>query len=581
MIRWNYVLPRLVIVSALALTLMFGTGPFLRWSLVQSGQAATGAKVEIESLQFGWLSGTLRLDEIQVADPQSPFENLVEAEEAELVLNVAALLRKEMVVDRAVLHQVKFSQPRTQSGRLETSSKDTASESEEPEWLAPTQKLAKRQLNDWLDGLSERGIDTATQELQTVQVSQELSERWPAEYDALQGRLARLQTQYEELRQLAGKPKNNPLRIVEMVSAARQNVQSSLQEIDDLYTHLQRLKKQIPVDKQRLIDAKKHDEQVIRDWTQTPKITPEEITQSLFGEQQGKLITDAIQCIQWVRGIIPNPDEDFRPERSGGVDVRFRRDALTPAVWIKMAEITGEAPLGNEATALPFSGTIENLSTHPRRLGSPVTVELATAGDHPTLLQAELLRTTTESRDHVTVAIPSQLQSSQSFGNPNSVVFTIPEGESNLNVDLMIVDGVISGSVKLRRNRCPIEVQQVSEKLGGSYVQGMLGQATDSIQNWDLEIKLNGPVRSPQISLSSSLGPQLAEAFNGFAGQLARDQAQRLQERIDREVQSTLAKADDVMREIDEVRQTLQTIDAEVSSIQQNVARYIGNGMLR
>jgi uncharacterized protein (TIGR03545 family) len=581
MIRWNYVLPRLVILSALALLLTFGTGPFLRWSLIQSGQAATGAKVEIGSLQFGWLTGTVCLDEIQVADPQNPFENLVEAQEAELVLNVGALLRKEMVVDRAVLHQVQFSQPRSQSGKLETSSQDPATEIEEPQWLAPTQKLAKRQLNDWLDGLSELGIETATQELQTVQVSLELSERWPAEYEALQRRLTRLQTQYEELRQLASQPKNNPLRIVEMVSVARQNIQTSLQEIDDLSTNLQRLKKQIPVDKQRLIDAKKHDEQVIRDWSQTPKITPEEITQSLFGEEQGKQISGAIQYVQWVRSIIPNPDEDFRPERSGGVDVRFRRNALTPAVWIKLAEITGEAPLGNEATALPFSGKIANLSTHPKRLGSPVTVELATAGEHPTLLQAELWRTTTESRDHFTLDIPSQLQSSQSFGHPNSVVFTIPEGESNLNVDLMIVDGVISGSVKLQRNRSPIEVQQVAEKLGGSYIQGMLGQSIDSIENWDLEIKLDGPVRSPQISLSSSLGPQLAEALNGFAGQLARDQAKRLQDRIDTEVQSTLAKADDVMREVDEVRQTLQTINSEVSSIQQNVARYIGNGVLR
>ena len=69
MIRWKYVLPRLVIFSGLALTLIFGTGPFLRWSLVQSGQAATGAKVEIESVRIGWLSGALRLHEIQVADP--------------------------------------------------------------------------------------------------------------------------------------------------------------------------------------------------------------------------------------------------------------------------------------------------------------------------------------------------------------------------------------------------------------------------------------------------------------------------------------------------------------------------------
>ena len=581
MIRWKYVLPRLVIFSGLALTLIFGTGPFLRWSLVQSGQAATGAKVEIESVRIGWLSGALRLHEIQVADPNKAMENLVEAKETELVLNVPALLRRKMVIDRAVLHDVQFNQPRSQSGLLEVASNDTSAKSESAQWLAPTQKLAKRQLNEWLDGLSDLGVETATQELQTVQVSQELSVRWPQEYDNLQARLARLQTQYQELRQLAGQPKNNPLRIMEMVSTARQNVQTSLQEIDALYTNMQQLKKQIPVDKKRLIDAKNHDEQLIREWAKVPEISAEDITQSLFGESQGKQIYDAIQCIQWIRSIIPNPDEDFRPERSGGIDVRFDRDDLKPAVWIKFAEITGEAPLGQGTAPLPFSGKIENLSTHPQRLTDPVAVRLATTGDYPTLLQAELHRTATQSRDHVVLEIPSHPQPVQSFGRKSSVVVALPEGESSLNVDIQIVDNVISGSIKLQRNQCPIEIQHVSEKLGGSYVQGMLGQSTEAIQDWDLEIKLDGPIRSPKVSLDSSLGPQLAEALNGFAGQLAHDQVQRLQDRIDLEVQSTMAKADEVLKEFDEVQQNLRKIDTEISSIKQNVARYIGNGVLR
>jgi uncharacterized protein (TIGR03545 family) len=581
MIRWKYVLPRLVILSGLALTLLLGTSPFLKWALVQSGQAATGAKVEIESVKIGWLAGALRLDKIQVADPNKPLQNLVEAEEAELVLNVPALLRKKMVVDRAVLHDVQFNQARIESGELEVASKDEASKSEASKWLSPTKKMAKRQLNDWLDGLSDLSVETARQELQTVQVSQELTERWPQEYDELQARLARLQTQYQELRQLAGQSKNNPLRIMELVSTARQNVQISLLEIDALYNHLKQLKQQIPSDKQRLIDAKNNDEQLIREWAQTPKISAEDITQSLFGESQGKQIYDAIHRIQWIRGIIPNPDEDFRPDRSGGVDVRFDRDELKPAVWIKLAEITGQAPLGKGTNPVRFSGTIENLSTHPRRLATPVTVRLTTAGDHPTLLHAQLQRTALESRDHFMLDVPSHPQAGQSFGRTSSMVFAIPEGESKLNVDIHIVDNVMSGSIKLQRNHCPIEIQHVSEKLGGSYVQGMLGQATEAIQDWDLEIQIHGPLKAPKVSVSSSLAPQLAEALNGVAGQLARDQVQRLQERIDLEVQSTLAKADEVLSEIDEVQQTLQQVDAEISSIKNNVARYIGNGVLR
>ena len=581
MIRWTYVIPRGVIASLLLLTLLMGVGPALRWSLIQSVQTATGAKVEIESLRMDWLAGSATLNQIEVAHPNRPFQNLVQASRAELDFDVPALLRKEWVVENATLQNVEFGQPRVNSGQLPKAAIRSTDEPPVVDWLDPAKKRASNQLKDWLSKLGDLGTETLTREFQTAQVTAELSTKWPKEYEDLRSRFDLVNSQYEELKLLATRPKGNPLRMVEMVSSARRNVELSLTEIDAIYTDLKRLRQQIPIDKQRLLDAKAHDEECIRAWAKSPKISGEDITQSLFGDEYGTQIHETLNWIQWIRQVIPDLDEDFRPDRARGIDVRFSPQDLTPTFWIKSADITGGAPFGKSGSSLPFQGTIKNLSTHPRRVKAPTSIDLSTSGEQPIFVQAELLRTGNSNQDRISIHAPSLLQKAQSFGETSSVVMAFPEGRASVEIDATINDGHLKGAIRLVRSPFPIIFEHVAPKLGGSYTLAMMGHATDAIDRSEVVIRLEGPVRSPKLTLDSTVGPQLAAAFNDVADQIIADQTQRLREGIDDEIGATLSQANRFLDDVAAFQQTLQTIDTEISTIKQNVAKYLTNGLLR
>ena len=579
MIRWTYVIPRGVMASLLLLTLLMGVGPALRWSLIQSVRTATGAKVEIESLRMDWLAGSATLNEIEVAHPNRPFRNLVQASRAELDFDVPALLRKEWVVENATLQNVEFGQPRVKSGQLPKAAIRSTNETPVVDWLDPAKQRASNQLKDWLSKLGDLGTETLTREFQTAQVTAELSTKWPKEYEDLRSRFDLVNSQYEELKRLATRPKGNPLRMVEMVSSVRSNVELSLTEIDAIYTDLKRLRQQVPIDRQRLLDAKAHDEECIRAWAKSPKISGEDITQSLFGDEYGTQIHETLNWIQWIRQVIPDLDEDFRPERARGIDVRFTPQDFTPTFWIKSADITGAAPFGKSGSSLPFQGTVKNLSTHPRRVNAPTSIDLSTSGEQPIFVKAELLRIGNSNQDRISIHAPSLLQKAQS--ETSSVVLAFPEGRASLEIDATINDGHLKGVIRLVQSPFPIIFEHVAPKLGGSYTLAMMGHATDAIDRSEVVIRLEGPVRSPKLTLDSTVGPQLAAAFNDVADQIIADQAQRIREGIDEKIGATLSQANRFLDDVAAFQQTLQAIDTEISTIKQNVAKYLTSGLLR
>jgi uncharacterized protein (TIGR03545 family) len=82
LMRWKYVVPRLVILAILAATVRFGLDPLLHYLIVTSGESAVGAKVDLASVETSLLDGRLELRGLQVANPESPMHNLLEAEQA-------------------------------------------------------------------------------------------------------------------------------------------------------------------------------------------------------------------------------------------------------------------------------------------------------------------------------------------------------------------------------------------------------------------------------------------------------------------------------------------------------------------
>ena len=93
-------------------------------SLVRRGVEATGAsvvgaKVDVAVADVRPLEGSVSLRGLQVANPDAPMTNLLEADEITVDLMLEPLLRKKIVVQNLVVTGVRFNTDHETSGALE------------------------------------------------------------------------------------------------------------------------------------------------------------------------------------------------------------------------------------------------------------------------------------------------------------------------------------------------------------------------------------------------------------------------------------------------------------------------------
>ncbi|MEO2032239.1 MAG: hypothetical protein ABGZ35_09145, partial [Planctomycetaceae bacterium] len=136
--RWTWLIPRLILMTLIWSAFAFGMDPWLRHTVIQTAQSATGAKADIGSFKTGLFPPLLHVSNVALASASSPGTNLVEFDELQCRLGGNPLLRKSFVIEEARLTGVRFGTVRNDDGQLEL---HPAPEPQAPSWL--TEKLSE------------------------------------------------------------------------------------------------------------------------------------------------------------------------------------------------------------------------------------------------------------------------------------------------------------------------------------------------------------------------------------------------------------------------------------------------------
>ena len=163
MTRWKYLIPRLIILSLIALAVWVGSDPLIRRVLVNNLESATGAKVEIGHLRTSLNKRQIFIEDLVIANPRDPMMNLFQADMAYVELDTKSLLNGQVVIERGQTSQAVFGAPRTNSGALQGSPQaPVESRTWKPKTFEPIEQIGLR----WLDQLPIK-----TQPSPTAQVS--------------------------------------------------------------------------------------------------------------------------------------------------------------------------------------------------------------------------------------------------------------------------------------------------------------------------------------------------------------------------------------------------------------------------
>jgi len=546
-IRWKYVLPRLALVLIIAATFRFGLDPALKWAIVAGGESAVGAKVDLANVETSLRDGQIVLSNLAVTNPLSPMRNLLQAERAQLYLDVDALLHKRFVIRDGTLSGLQFDTDRLTSGELaKTQATEDEGSSLLSTWVDSTDQLAA----EWFDQLTERLDTDLADQLQTPRVAKELEQRWPKQYEEMRGRVKRLQQNIKELETGLKEVRKNPLRHLERIGQLQQQLVASQRDLQTLRQQIEQLPRQVEADQRAILVARQHDEQFLREKLQISDLNGEGLSQTLLGETVNERLMSALQWVSWARRQLPARSAKklaakTRAARARGTNVLFGN--ARPRYLVERLQLEGFASMGGEQ--LPIVGTLTGATTEPHLWADPMRISLQGSGATLLALEATLDRRNAVAVDHLSIDCPQLAMPGRTLGNPNKLAVKVAPGIAIVRIDLTLTDDQLAGKIIFSQPSVELTVGADSSK--NRHLAAALEQALAGIGNLEANVTLAGTITKPQITLQSDLGPQLAAGINTAVQQLVKQRGQEL-------LAKTQAKVDEQLQRLDQSRQQAQ-----------------------
>jgi uncharacterized protein (TIGR03545 family) len=528
-IRWRCVLPRVGGIIVVATIAQLGLSPFVGWLVVESGERTVRARVEVGETHVSLLGGDVVLRDIRVANARAPMRNLVEADRCELNMEARALLHKQAIVDHATLTGLRFGTPRNTSGALPDT--EPSEQSRPTGWLDDKAKDVAKQ---WLENLHGRLQQNLVDQLQSVQLTEDLLRRWPANYDELKDRVAELRQQTTSLQTQARAAQDNPLRHVDALAELPKQVAEISENVTSLSKEVEALPEMAEADRRAIVAAREHDERFIRDQLLFDAIDSSVLTAYLMQEQLAGPVADLLDWMQWVRRIVPASAEPTEAKRRRGQEVCFAGCLRHPDVLIRALDLRGSGRLGGQSFEL--AGTLTDVSNRPALCGQPIRLKLTTSGSLQIQAQATIDRTGPVAKDQFLLDCGGIVLPKLRLGSSDKLRLSISPSTATLNISVVLEGDKLSGDVQLVQKQVKI-MPSVGEELDRFQVGDALEESLRDVRSVATRVSLSGTFDRPQFELWSNLGPAVAEAMNHTiqkaASTYARQALVESQQRVD------------------------------------------------
>ena len=510
MTRWTYLIPRLIILGLIALAIWAGSDPLIRRVIVKHLENTTGAKVEIGHLRTSFNKRQIFIENLVIANPRDPMENLVQADMAYIELDTNSLLNGSVVIERGQTSQAVFGAPRTNSGALgQTVPLPAESESWSPKTFEPIERIGLR----WLDQLPAK--NDSQPDLQATSIAAAasgLDQFWAKELSDQASNVAAIKARTAELKRLITPNSNNPLRRKKTDTTFVHTEISTASSL--IAERILELKQKLQEQRGALQTAHLQDIQKIKATNYVSQFDGDSITQLLLSKAEEKNINEIINWFDGFRKTIPDPRVDFLPKPKRGLDLKIAFADKAPGLLIKSIDIEGEGRFANRHTK--FAGTAYNLTSHPHLHDEPASFELRAQGDQHVIVKCILDRRSEQSVDSLDIICPDlEVRESQILGEPNSMQVTMgPRSRIQGDIKIQAIDDQLSGEIIFRRSNVSLHVDKINSLAGGDDAALKINQGLAGLNQFESKVQISGTFEDYNYVLKSDLGIRFSNAVS-------------------------------------------------------------------
>ncbi len=428
-----------------------------RWiesGLEKAGQAVVGAKVDVDGLDFRLLDLAIEWDRLQVTDPNSTMQNVIETGRTAFRMRPEALLRKRVIIEEITLADVRSGTPRATDGALPKKHVSAARRRKpgvfdkvkahltqeikqlpvfrfDPEALK--QKIHVDSLMTMVDLKIVHRLDSVKKDITST------ADKWQVFYRGFHP-----DEDLERIRDdFTGIDVQNIKTVPEAI-AALEKVKSAQQTLSSLSETVDRKHQEIHQDIDRLASYQdKIDRWVDEDYhkilqkAQLPDLSAQNIGKVLFGTTVIARVEEVLNVIEAIQRLIPRkeekPEKQKRP-RMAGQTVHFHDRHRWPAFLVENVHLSGRTGKTEEHPGLTVQGEAAGITSQPWVYGKPTTIDLkGVRQDKRSLLfHADLDHTTEAPQDSFRLTIANVPLSDVSISPVSYQPFTLQKGNAEM-----------------------------------------------------------------------------------------------------------------------------------------------------
>ncbi|MEM9186540.1 MAG: TIGR03545 family protein [Planctomycetota bacterium] len=572
--RWGYLAPRLGVVLAGLCVIELGAGWVVKQAIRAAGEPAVGARINLAKSRATVLGSRIELAGLQVANPDAPMTNLVEADAIDLDLDGALLLRKRAVIKRGSVRGLRFGTARVASGELPdlcTSDDTLGATAPGARWAADA---AGDKAKAWLENLGQRFTADPQEQFQAPQVARDLRDKWLGEYDQLEALADQIKADSKRLTDQVAEAKKNPLRNAEFLRGVPSEITALREKFRELYARADALPGLIEADRERVAAARRHDEQLLRESLAVSEIDTASLTAYLIGEEVAGPMNQLVGWLRWARRMAPAKIDAGQATRSRGVDVLFGDAKPPPNLLVKTLDLSGTARLAGRPVEL--SGVLTDFTPQPTRHDQPLRLALNATGALPLRVRATIDRTGATPRDELLADCQGIALPEMKLGGGRWLGLTVGAGPATLNVSLLLEGDTLSGDVQLVQQQVRVQpTRPANPSSRAAPLREALAGSLRRLPTIATRVDLGGTLDNPDFKLWSNLGPAVAQAMESAVRDAVNQQSERLLAASQQEVDKQLAG---LTAEVTAARSKLQPLLGGLDESIEQVATQLTGG---
>jgi uncharacterized protein (TIGR03545 family) len=549
--RWKGLIPLAVLTAAWVLVSALFLDKWIERGLEKAGEAATGARVEIDGLNFRLSGPSIEWQRLQAADPKHTRQNLVETGRTAFRMNWNALLRKRVVIDEMTLADLRSGTPRKTDGALPKKVQKPKPKGK-PDFLDKIKaklkndvaampvmkfdpKLFKQKLN--LDSLIVMADLKIVQRVDSVKRdAAATASRWEAFHQIFHPDedLRKIQADFQGVDPRAIKTIPEGLALAEKIRSA----QKSLTAISDTFDVKQ---KAIRADVGRLAsytaqvdDWVKEDYRSVVQKAKLPDLSVRSIAKMLAG---GMIVAKADQILgyyQTLRKVLPKKSAKVKkesPPRFKGQDIRYAEWHAYPTFLIRKIFASGQTGSSSEQPGVMLKGEILNVTSQPWVIGKPTTVDLSgeTKDRRSVSFKAVLDHVTEAANDSFHVRFGNVSLSHVDLPKSDYLPSQIQKGRSDFDVILRFKENDFLGRFDMAARDLGFDFSQMkSNDLFVNVVRQVIG----GMALITLGVKAEGRGDVFQFSVDSNIDELVSQELKKMGSKALADAVAKIQARL-------------------------------------------------